>query len=243
MNLSYAEAHELAWNCDQIAFEFPDVEVGVFPPSIYVGEIARLELVDGAMFVGAQDCHDQRKGAFTGCVSPTQLLSAGVKWVLLGHSECRQQLGQSNEAIARKLQAATSTGLKAILCIGETELERTDGRLETVLAEQIAAIEALPNSERSEIDVAYEPVWAIGTGHVPTNQEIQDAHRFIRDQLVRIGCHTSRIVYGGSVSPENASQLAKIPGVDGFLVGGASLNSESFRSIVESISKAASNSQ
>lgn len=240
MNLSYAEAHELAWYCDQIAFEFPDVEIGVFPPSIYVGEIARLELVDGAMFVGAQDCHDQRSGAFTSCVSPTQLLSAGVKWVLLGHSECRQQLGQTNETIARKLRAAISTGLKVILCIGETELERAEGKLEAVLAEQIAAIEALSNSERSELDVAYEPVWAIGTGVVPTDQEIQEAHQFIRDRLSRIGCHTSRIVYGGSVSTENSRQLAKIPGVDGFLVGGASLNSESFRAIVESVSKAAS---
>jgi len=239
MNLEYAEAHELAWNTDQIAFDHPKVEVGVFPSSLYVGEIARLSLVDGAMVVGAQNCHFERRGAFTGEVSALQLASAGVKWVLLGHSERRQQFGESDQLIAAKMAAALECGLRVLLCVGETKEERTAGETENVIGRQVEAIEALKAQARDHVDVAYEPVWAIGTGVNAEPEMIRETHAFLRARLVAMELNGARVLYGGSVTAENASALARIQGVDGFLVGGSSLDAAAFRRIVEAVAAVA----
>lgn len=236
MNLGHAAAHELAWNCDQIAYENASVEVAILPGLLYVGELARLAAVDGALKVGAQDCDYHLDGAFTGDVSAHQLVASGVGLVLLGHSERRTYHGESDSIVGRKLLAAVGVGLSVILCVGETEQERTAGRADEILSHQLGVLAQFPQSApRPAVDVAYEPVWAIGSGVSASDVQIESAHGRIRAELDRMGFASSRILYGGSVSPENAPTLARVRGVDGFLVGGSSLDVDSFSRIVKTV--------
>jgi triosephosphate isomerase len=170
--------------------------------------------------VYAQNVHWEREGAFTGEVSPTMLLDVGVDGAVVGHSERRQLFGETDAGVAKRAEAALDAGLGVIACVGETEAERERGETEDVLTRQVSV---LPRHER--LVIAYEPVWAIGTGKTATPETAQESHALIRS------LHPTRILYGGSVKPENAAELMAQPDVDGALVGGASLDVASFTAI------------
>ncbi|HER43670.1 MAG TPA: triose-phosphate isomerase, partial [Candidatus Eisenbacteria bacterium] len=185
----------------------------------------------------AQDLFYEESGAFTGEISGGMLAELGVRYVLAGHSERRHVIGEGNELVARKLESALAAGLLPILCVGELLAERESGRAEeTVLCQLRSALEPLSAGECSKTVVAYEPVWAIGTGKTATPEDASLMHRVIRGALKDLcGKDVSdktAILYGGSVKPSNAAELCAVPDVDGLLVGGASLDAESFLGIV-----------
>jgi triosephosphate isomerase len=210
-------------------------EVAVCPP--FTSLRAVVDSARGsAVGVFAQNMHQEPEGAFTGEVSAPMLAELGVQGVILGHSERREHFGESDRALALKLPAALRAGLRPILCVGETEQERdeeaTERKLRTQLDHDLAGVE---RSELAEIVIAYEPIWAIGTGRVASPEQAQDAIAFIRafvgDRDGAVG-ERVRILYGGSVSAANAPELLALPDVDGALVGGASLQADSFAEIV-----------
>jgi len=191
-----------------------------------------------AVKVAAQNMHEQEAGAFTGEVSAPMLAELDVEAVVLGHSERRQYFGETDEALARKLPAALAAGLEPILCVGESEeardADQTKGVLERQLQADLAAVEP---ARLPEVVVAYEPIWAIGTGRTATPEQAQEACAFIRDVLRERGSGDAvRILYGGSVKPANAAELLAQPDIDGALVGGAALDPEDFAAIVEAAS-------
>jgi triosephosphate isomerase (TIM) len=189
-----------------------------------------------AVRVAAQNMHEGDAGAFTGEVSAPMLVELDVEAVILGHSERRQLFGETDEALARKVPAALAAGLEPILCVGETEQARDAGETETVLERQLQAdLAAVESEAMSAIVVAYEPVWAIGSGRTATTEQAQEACAFIRDVLRARGAAADqiRILYGGSVKPANAAELLALPDVDGALVGGAALDPDDFAAIVE----------
>ena len=186
--------------------------------------------------VYAQNMHQEPQGAFTGEVSAPMLAELDVAGVVLGHSERRELFGESDRALAAKLPAALDAGLAPILCVGETEAEREAGETERKLRNQIGEdLASVPAERLHEVAIAYEPIWAIGTGKVATPEQAQEAIAFVRalvaDRSAQAG-ERVRILYGGSVKPENAAELLALPDVDGALVGGASLDAESFAAIV-----------
>jgi triosephosphate isomerase len=206
----------------------------ICPPFPLVGLIARA--LDGTeLAVGAQDCHPKASGAHTGDVSAELLFDVGASAVIVGHSERRQDHGETDALVAEKAQAAWRAGLIAIICVGETEAERLDGRTLDVIGRQIAG--SVPDSAQPNTTVvAYEPVWAIGTGRTPTPADVAEVHAFIRDALVtRLGeaGRDMRLLYGGSVKPSNARELMAVPNVNGALVGGASLKADDFLGIID----------
>lgn len=211
-----------------------DCDLLVCPPATLVRQIADA-LAGGPVAVGGQDCHTEVSGAYTGSISATMLADCGAKYVIVGHSERRHGLDESDELIAAKAAAAHKAGLTAIICIGETEAERDDGRTLDILATQIAG--SLPTTgliDGTNTVVAYEPVWAIGTGRTPTEAQVGEAHSHIRACLVeRLGdtAASIRLLYGGSVKPDNAASLMAVGEVNGALVGGASLDADDFCAI------------
>jgi triosephosphate isomerase (TIM) len=189
-----------------------------------------------AVRVAAQNMHEDDAGAFTGEVSASMLVELDVEAVVLGHSERRQLFGETDEALARKLPAALAAGLEPILCVGESEQARDAGQTEGVLEGQLQAdLAAVADDRLAEVVIAYEPIWAIGTGRTATPEQAQEACAFIRDVLRERGAAADavRILYGGSVKPANAAELLALPDVDGALVGGASLDAAEFAAIVE----------
>ena len=189
------------------------------------------------MSVGGQDVYHEDHGAFTGEISPAMLADAGASWVMTGHSERRHVLGESDALVGRKTAFALGQGLKVMLCIGETLPEREAGRLEEVLARQMkAALTSVPrDASIGHIAVAYEPVWAIGTGKVAGVAEIHEAHSLVRrllGDLMGGVAHSIHILYGGSVKPGNAADILAVEDVNGLLVGGASLEADSFLKII-----------
>jgi len=187
--------------------------------------------------VAAQNMHFEKEGAFTGEVSAAMLRDVGVTHVILGHSERRQYFAETDEGVARKTKAALANGLTPISCVGETLAEREAGRTMEVVGRQVSAIlDAITADEAKQVVIAYEPVWAIGTGKVATPQQAQEVHAFIRSRIAaRHGqpvADVLRILYGGSVKPDNVQGLMALPDVDGALVGGASLKAESFLKLV-----------
>jgi triosephosphate isomerase len=186
--------------------------------------------------VAAQNMHEEPAGAFTGEVSAPMLRELGVDAVILGHSERRQLFNETDEALARKVPAALTVGLGPILCVGETEAQRDAGETEAVLSHQLPAdLAQVEPAELERVVIAYEPVWAIGTGRTATPEQAQEAILFIRDQLRardEAVAERVRIVYGGSVKPDNAAELMGQPDIDGALVGGASLDPSDFAAIV-----------
>lgn len=207
--------------------------LGIFPPFTLVHAVAQ-RVADTAILVGGQDCHERASGAFTGCVSAPMLADAGAKAVILGHSERRHGLGETDALIRAKFRAARAAGLLVVLCIGETEAEYLAGERNTRLAAQIAG--SLPEGIGPEgLVVAYEPVWAIGTGRTPSTEEIRAIHGELRAMLAKriVGGDTVPLLYGGSVKPENAAEIMALADVDGVLVGGASLDARSFWSIYQ----------
>jgi triosephosphate isomerase len=182
--------------------------------------------------VFAQNAHWEREGPYTGEVSPAMLREMGVGGTLVGHSERRQHFGETDETAARRARGALDAGLDVIACVGETEGEREGGETETVLRRQVDAIRtAVPEDDRDRLAIAYEPVWAIGTGKTATPALAEEAHRLIKELL------DVPVLYGGSVKPENAGELLAQPSVDGALVGGASLEVESFAAICEAATR------
>ena len=211
----------------------PSGDVLICPPATLIGEAVKA--ADGTVIaIGAQDCHSLPAGAFTGDVSAEMLRDSGATAVIVGHSERRQYHGESSEAVAAKATAAQRASLFVIVCVGETEGERLGGRAIEVVTGQLR--DSLPlGLKGKETAVAYEPVWAIGTGRTPTAAEVREMHDAIRKALrARHGAEAleMRILYGGSVKPENAAEILAIPNVDGALIGGASLKAADFLRIV-----------
>jgi triosephosphate isomerase len=189
-----------------------------------------------AVKVAAQNMHEGGSGAFTGEISASMLVELDVEAVVLGHSERRQYFNETDEALARKVPAALAAGLEPILCVGESEAARDAGETEEVLERQLQAdLGALEAGQIAGVVIAYEPIWAIGTGRTATPDQAQEACAFIRDVLRARGAAAkeARILYGGSVKPDNAAELLGLPDVDGALVGGASLDPEDFAAIVD----------
>ena len=209
----------------------------VAPPYVYIRDVvARAPRNVG---VGAQNCGDQKSGAFTGEVSAAMLRDAGAAYVVVGHSERRNVYGETDQLVARKLALAIEAGLTPVLCIGEDQRVRDAGRATPFVADQIKAV-AIPQLETAgEIIIAYEPIWAIGTGRNATGEMVAEMVRSIRDSLARFWparfAESTPVLYGGSVTPENIADLAANGGVDGCLVGGASLDSARFLSINEGL--------
>jgi triosephosphate isomerase len=197
-------------------FQAPSgVDVVVCPPYTSLREA-----VQGGLTIYAQNVHWEREGAFTGEVSAPMLQAIGVRGAIVGHSERRQYFGETDDTVARRARAALDAGLGVIACVGETEEERMRGETETVLRRQLSVLE-----RHARLVVAYEPVWAIGTGKTATPELAQEAHAIVKSRL------DVPVLYGGSVKPDNAAELLSQPGVDGALVGGASLDVESFTAI------------
>jgi triosephosphate isomerase len=191
--------------------------------------------------VYAQNMHAEPEGAYTGEISPPMLAETGAHGVVLGHSERRALFGETDRALALKLPAALGVGLHPILCVGESESERADGDTERKLRQQIRDdLAGLTDEQLPEVAIAYEPIWAIGTGQTATPEQAQDAVAFVRALIAdRAGAELServRVLYGGSVNPDNASSLLALPDVDGALVGGASLQADTFSAIVQAAS-------
>lgn len=214
----------------------PAVSVAICPPFPYLNQVA--EVVRGTpVALGAQNLYPEKEGAFTGEVSPTMLVDVGCRYVILGHSERRHKLGENDAFINRKVHAALAAKLSVILCIGETLEERDAGRTESVLETQLTgSLAALKPEQIGSLTLAYEPVWAIGTGRNATPQQAQDAHAFVRRRISEMftpqAAQNLIIQYGGSVKPDNAASLLGQPDVDGGLIGGASLQPDSFLAIV-----------
>ncbi|RAI42416.1 triose-phosphate isomerase [Rhodoplanes roseus] len=211
---------------------YPGCDLMICPPATLVAQFAA-RAAGKPVAIGGQDCHAEVSGAFTGDISAEMLADAGATAVIVGHSERRTYHEESDAEIRAKAQAAWRAGLTAIVCIGETKDERVSGKTLEVLGVQLAG--SLPDGSTAKtLVVAYEPVWAIGTGLTPTAADVAEAHGFIRDRLVeRFGAEGEgvRILYGGSVKPSNASELMAVANVDGALVGGASLKATDFLAI------------
>ncbi|MBZ5587431.1 MAG: triose-phosphate isomerase [Acidobacteriia bacterium] len=207
-------------------------EVVICPPFTLL-PAAVLIATGSEVVIGAQNCHWEDKGAFTGEVAPTMLVDLGVRWVIVGHSERRQYFGESDQTAAARSQAAQRAGLDVIFCLGETLEQRETGETMTVLERQSAVLAGL---DPARLAVAYEPVWAIGTGRTATTVQAQEAHAALRRRLAGLlgteAAAALRILYGGSVKPDNAAALLAQPDVDGALVGGASLDVEGFCAII-----------
>lgn len=217
----------------------PACEMLLCPPATLVSRMA--DLARGtALAVGGQDCHAKTSGAHTGDTAAAMLAEAGASYVIVGHSERRTDHGESDADVLAKAQAAWAAGLVAVVCVGETEAERDAGQTLDVIGRQLAG--SLPEgATAANTVVAYEPVWAIGTGRTPTLTEIAEVHRFMRERLTaRIGAEAAgvRLLYGGSVKPSNANEIFAVPHVDGALVGGASLKATDFGAIVAALSAA-----
>lgn len=214
----------------------PDVDVVVAPPFVYIGQVKNS--ITDRIEISAQNSWVGKGGAFTGEISVEQLKDMGCKWVILGHSERRHIIGENNEFIGKKAAYALSQGVAVIACIGELLQERESGKTFDVCFQQLKAYaDAVPSWD--DIVIAYEPVWAIGTGKVATPEQAQEVHVAVRDWLKKnvsaeVASKT-RIIYGGSVNGSNCSELAKQEDIDGFLVGGASLKGPEFAIIVNSV--------
>jgi len=252
MNLDLAAARALVSELRVRVGAAPKIDIAICPPSIYLFPMAKA-VADCPIRLGAQNCYFETAGAFTGEVSAAMVKEAGCTCVILGHSERRHTIGprtsdgrihgETDEIIARKCRAVLAAGLTPIVCVGETLAERDSGQTTEVLTRQISGgLAGLDATSAGRIVVAYEPVWAIGTGRNATPEQAQEAHLHIRtmlgDQFGRSVANDMRIQYGGSVKPDNATALMKCPDVDGALVGGASLKSAEFLAIIDACTRA-----
>jgi len=213
----------------------PKCQVLICPPATLIDRMSILAL-DTPLHVGGQDCHAKASGAHTGDVSAAMLANAGASYVIVGHSERRADHGETDAIVLAKTQAVLAEGLIAIVCVGETEAQRDAGDTLAVVGAQLAG--SLPNGCTADtVVVAYEPVWAIGTGRTPTLEQIAEVHAFMRAELAaRFGGAPMTLLYGGSVKPSNAEEIFALPNVDGALVGGAALKAADFAPIVAALS-------
>ncbi|MBO3276697.1 triose-phosphate isomerase [Pseudomonas schmalbachii] len=234
MHGTRSSVSELIKGLQQLALP-TDVEVAVFPPYLYIEQVLK-GLEGKSIAVGAQNCAlEPEQGALTGEIAASQLADAGCRLVLVGHSERRQIIGEGDDVVSRKFAAAQSCGLIPVLCIGESREEREAGRTLEVVGRQLGSvIENLGVEVFSRAVVAYEPVWAIGTGLTATPEQAQQVHAAIRAQLAAEDAEVAqgvRLLYGGSVKAANAAELFGMPDIDGGLIGGASLNADEFGAI------------
>ena len=237
MNLAGNEAIELAKGIVSETGDLKSVDVVMCPPFTSL-QIVREAIKGSNIFLGAQNMFWEESGAYTGEISPSMLLTENCKFVILGHSERRTYFGETDEKINRKFRAAQNAGLIPIVCIGETESERKEGITEKVLTAQFrGCFKEIPAAQMVSVVIAYEPVWAIGTGLTATPEQAQEIHEFIRGLLEKEygadAAHKIRIQYGGSMKPDNCHELLEKPDVDGGLIGGASLKVEAFAAIVK----------
>jgi len=239
LNLLTKEAVELASKLKEQLKGIEKIEIAVAPVFTVIPAVSKV-LAGSNIGVAGQDLFWEESGAFTGEVSATMLKDAGCKYVIIGHSERRQYFGETDESVNKKLKSALKAGLVPVCCIGETLLEREAGKTLEVVERQVkGALSGISKTELKPLVIAYEPVWAIGTGKVASPEQAQEVHGFIRKLLSKLYdadfAESIRIQYGGSVKPENISELMKQPDIDGALVGGASLKVESFSGIVKAI--------
>lgn len=236
LNKKSAEACELARKLDKLLGDVTDAEIIIAPSFTVLSKVC--ETLSGSrIFLAGQNCFWMEEGAFTGEISPGMLADSGCNYVIIGHSERRQYFSETDETINLKVINALKSGLKVILCIGETLQERESNETFPVLERQTRnALQGIPTEDTQRIIMAYEPVWAIGTGKTATDEQAQEAHSFIRKLLSEIFTAREsdkiRILYGGSVKPENIRGLMSQSDIDGALVGGASLSADSFAAIV-----------
>jgi triosephosphate isomerase len=239
MNTTLNEARALAKAIVDAAGKVTDVDVAVCPPYISLSAVGEA-LRGSSVKLGAQDVHWEAKGAFTGKISCAMLKSAGVTYVIVGHSEQRSYFHETDETVNKKVKAVLAAGLLPIVCVGETLAERKAGQLTIVVERQVkGAFAGIARADALKCTVAYEPVWAIGTGEVATPQQANEAHRFIRSVLAslydRAAADAMRIQYGGSMKPDNAKALLALSDVDGGLIGGAALKAQDFFGIVKPV--------
>ncbi len=205
-------------------------QIIVCPPFPYLAQAAQL-LADSSVELGAQDVSVAASGAYTGEVAAGMLKDFSCQWVIVGHSERRAYHGESSDVVAEKAKVAIANGLTPVVCVGESLSERESGRTLAMIDEQLKPVLALGSAVLAKLVIAYEPVWAIGTGLTATPEQAQEVHAFIREQLMVAGVGNVQILYGGSVKASNATSLFAMPDIDGALVGGAALNAEEFLAI------------
>ena len=239
MNKLTADAVALAEDLNSALGEFSGAEVVVSPVATVLSAVAKA-LEGSAIEVSGQNCYHKESGAFTGELSPQMLQDAGATWAIIGHSERRQYFGEDDALLNEKLKFALASGLNVMFCIGETLEEREGGTMDAVLTRQLVeGLAGLSDADFAHVVLAYEPVWAIGTGVVATPQQAEEAHAFCRN-VVNENFNATiadglRIQYGGSVKPDNAVELMGQANVDGALVGGAALDAEGFAAIVRAV--------
>lgn len=239
MNKTRSESEALISELRNKVASISGVEIVVCPPFTSLWAVA--EALNGSNIeVGAQNVHWEKSGAFTGEIAACMLTEIPVRYAIIGHSERRQYFAETDETVNARLKAALAAGLKPIVCVGETLAQREDGQTETVVERQITqGFAGIAADQMTHVIVAYEPVWAIGTGRTATQQQAQDVHHFIRGLFTRsMGtvADSLRILYGGSVKPDNAAELLGQEDIDGALVGGASLKADDFAGIVNAAS-------
>lgn len=237
LNKTKQEAEALAGDIAAGARDVKDVEIVLCPVYTALDSVGRT-IAGTALKLGAQDVYWQESGAFTGEVSSTMLKDAGCVFVIVGHSERRQFFGESNETVNQKVKAVLQEGLTPIMCVGETLPEREAGRVEAVVSDHVkGGLAGLTAEEIGRVVIAYEPVWAIGTGKTATPEQAQEVHELIRGLLRELAgaevAERVRIQYGGSVKPDNVKSLMSQKDIDGALVGGASLKADAFLSLVK----------
>jgi len=237
MNKTVAEALDLVRGLKLELANIKEVDMVVCPPFTALSEVSKA-ILDSSLRLGAQNMNENNVGAYTGEIAAVMLKEFSVRYVILGHSERRQYQKESDELISKKAAAVHGASLKPIICVGETLAEREGGQTNTILQKQVnGSLAGLSKEQMAETVVAYEPVWAIGTGKTATTAQAQEAHAFIRGLIGKMFDETVarrvRIQYGGSVKPSNARELMSQPDVDGALVGGASLEARSFADIIK----------
>jgi triosephosphate isomerase len=238
MNMTQDESEAFMTTFLREIGDLDEVEIVIVPSFTAIPKVTELVTQTQNIKVGAQNMHWERSGAFTGEISPAMLRELFVRYVVLGHSERRAMFGETDEIVNRKVRAAYEEVLRPILCVGETLEQREKGQVEKVLSSQLrGSLAGVEAKELHETVIAYEPVWAIGTGKTATAGQAQEAHAFIRQTLREMSDEATaekiRIQYGGSVKPDNARTLLSQPDIDGALVGGASLDPRSFAQIVQ----------
>ena len=237
MNKNINEAIELATGIKRALFEEEAVDIVLCPPFTALSEVGQT-ILDSNISLGAQNCHWEEKGAYTGEISPAMLKDLGCKYTIVGHSERRQYFGETNETVNKKVKALLKAGITPIMCVGEQLEQREAGKTFEVLEDHLlGGLTEIGPDDLMKTVIAYEPVWAIGTGKTATPGQAQEVHAFLRKKLSQAYSNKTaalvRIQYGGSVKPENTSSLMDEPDIDGALVGGASLKIDSFVNIIK----------
>jgi triosephosphate isomerase len=230
------EAVDAATRLTELVSDIDNIDIVIAPTFTSLAVVSDV-IRDTRIDLGAQDIFWEKEGAFTGQISAPMLISAGCQYVIIGHSERRQYFGETDETVNKKMKAASDSGLIPILCVGETEIQRDEKKTFSVLDKQMEkGLEGLSLDEHRSLVIAYEPVWAIGTGKTATPDQVQEVHAFLRERIEKkfgdMFAKATRILYGGSVKPDNVSELMALPDIDGALVGGASLQPDSFSKII-----------